>query len=101
MQSYITHLKDVTVCYRFTLETSPTSGFALWIYAVPTSSNSTRLIISAGLSPKGFAQGKAKPKSQNPIQFLKSAGLRLFTSLQPRSEPCSASMFAGQLDDML
>ena len=49
-----------------------------------TSSNSTRLIISAGLSPKAFAQGAAKTKTP-----MKTAGIRAFSAVKPR-QACSA-----------
>lgn len=67
---------------RFHVDNSPISGFSLWIYAVPTSSNSTRLIISAGLSPKAFAQGAAKTKT--PMNAVKTAGIRAFSAAKPR-----------------
>ena len=57
---------------RFTLESSSKSGFSLWIYAVPTSSNSTRLIISAGFSPKDFG---ASPFPSNKPQGIINAVL--------------------------
>ena len=75
------------MCCRFHVDNSPISGFSLWIYAVPTTSNSTRLIISAGLSPKAFAQGAAKTKT--PMNAVKTAGIRAFSAAKPR-QACSA-----------
>ena len=68
---------------RFSTERSKTSGFSLWIYAVPTSSNSTRLIINAGLSPKAFAAASGPKQAKNPISAVKAAAVGVFTKNRP------------------
>ena len=76
--------KQALPCCRFSTETSKATGFALWIYAVPTTSNSTRLIISAGLNPsKTFARKPDAPKL-DPQNFKREA-TRAVLSLRPRS----------------
>ena len=75
------------VC-RFSTETSQSSGFALWIYAVPTTSNSTRLIINAGLNPsKAFAP---KPDAKLDFAQVKQQAVRTLFSLRPRYAFCNA-----------
>lgn len=75
------------VC-RFSTETSQSSGFALWIYAVPTTSNSTRLIINAGLNPsKAFAP---KPDAKLDFAQVKQQAVRTLFSLRPRYAICNA-----------
>lgn len=72
---------DLVAC-RFTIPTSKTSGFSLWIYAVPTTSNTTRLIISAGLDPsKAFGQ---EPGAKLDLATVKRNAARTFFSLRPR-----------------
>lgn len=74
---------------RFSSEFSKKSGFSLWIYAVPTTANSTRLIINAGLSPKAFGasapsqlQGKGK-EGKSPLSAAKTAAFRAFSKSKP------------------
>lgn len=68
---------------RFSSERSKTSGFSLWIYAVPTSSNSTRLIINAGLSPKAFGAASGPKQAKGPIAAVKAAAVGVFTKNKP------------------
>lgn len=68
---------------RFSSAAGEASGFALWIYAVPTTSNSTRLIISAGLNPSKAAAFKPDPKAGR-VADLKRSLLRKVFTLRPR-----------------
>lgn len=68
---------------RFSTEGSKTSGFSLWIYAVPTSSNSTRLIINAGLSPKASGASGGPKQTKGPISAVKTAAVRAFIKNKP------------------
>ncbi|KAL3146814.1 hypothetical protein ABBQ38_014791 [Trebouxia sp. C0009 RCD-2024] len=67
---------------RFTVPTTSTSGFALWIYAVPTTSNTTRLIISAGFNPS-LASVK-QPDAKLDLAAVKQTVTRALLSLRPR-----------------
>lgn len=68
---------------RFSSDFSKKSGFSLWIYAVPTGNNSTRLIINAGLSPKAFG-ASAPSQAKSPISAAKTAAVRAFSKSKPR-----------------